>query len=71
MNKKIVINVGQRAPMLPAVKVGGLRKNSAARSESNQMRAAWVPVLDDWIILKVWQTLTLLPLDLKRLTVPL
>ena len=32
---------------------------------------AWVWVLDDWIILKVRQTVTLQPLDQQRFTVPL
>ena len=47
------------------------KKNPAARPESSQTRAARVRVLDDQIIFKVWQTTTLQPFDLQRLTVPL
>ena len=41
-------SVHQRAPKLPAVKVGGLIKSSAMRPESNQTSAAWVWVPDDF-----------------------
>ena len=39
--------------------------------ESNNSRVAQVQVLDDLIILKVWQTVTLRPFNLQRPTVPL
>ena len=46
-------------------------KISAARPTSNQTRAAQVQFPDDRIILQLWQLVTLQPVNLQRLTVPL
>ena len=44
-------------------------KNSVSQPEWNHLVGAWVRVLDDWIILKVWWTITLQPFDVQRLAV--
>ena len=46
-------------------------KNSAAGPESNHLLAACVQLPYSGIILKVWQLVTLQPVDLQRPTVPL
>ena len=49
LSKEVLwISVCQRALKLPAVKVGGLTKNSAALPESSQTSTAQVQVLDDF-----------------------
>ena len=47
-----------------------MKKNSAFQLESNHTRVACIWVVEDWIILKVWQIITLHSFDLQRLTVP-
>ena len=56
---------------LQAVKIGGLKKNSAFWPESNHVIAAGVLVPDDWIILKVLQAVTLQPFDPQSCAAPL
>ena len=62
------VSVGQRAAKFQAVKVGGLKKILLLR-QSNQMRAVWVQLLDNRIILKVGRTETSQPFDLGTIQI--
>ena len=64
-----MISLCQRASKLPAVKGGGLTKNSVIRPESNQTSAAESRSV--FIILNVQGTVTLEPFDIQTPTVPL
>ena len=64
LSKEVLwVSVGQRGAELPAVKFGGVKKNSAAQTESNHTQVARVWLLDNGINLKVWKLVTLQPVN--------
>ena len=70
------VSVGQRAAKLHAVKVGGLKKNSAilpsaGYSGSRRTDPCWAALQNFFSKLHLFQLVTLLPFDIHRPTVPL
>ena len=59
------LNLGYWAPKLSAIKAGDLKKICHS-THRTPLEATQVQVLDNDIILKVWQTATLLLFDLQR-----
>ena len=72
LSKEVLwVSFGQRGAKLPAVKVGGLKKNLAIRpgaGYSGSRPAAWQNFFSNF---QLWQLAALLPFDLQRPTVHL
>ena len=65
LNAENLKSAGQRAAKLLAVKIGGLKKKSAAQPRPHSNHPARFEFSRGWIILKFWCPVTLQPFDLQ------
>ena len=71
LSKEVLwVSFGQRGAELPAVKVRGLKKNSAERPGVGKVGSNWAD-RQNFFDLQLWQPVFLLLFDLQRPTVPL